>query len=233
MRRSTSQRGASLARSTDSAGAVLNPAPSSTLYPRDAHVALICGQTGCGKTEYMLDLLEGPYRGVFRYIVILCPSIRFNKAYRARGWVWNDPRIFIVNPGEHLHEWLMWIYDTFKGRPTLYIIDDMAGSKALSKKKTKLSDLAFSGRHALQSVWILTQKYNSVVTDFREQTRWVALFHCKDRDSFAECLHENDVIPSKEERELVRSLLAAARHSKVILHTDQPTDYKVLKAGEC
>ena len=87
------------------------------------------------------------------------------------------------------------------GEPTPYIIDDCSASTALTKEKDMLSMLAFSGRHAEQSVWVLTQKYNSVLKDLREQTRWVGLFHCKDRDSFEDCLRENDVIPSREQRE--------------------------------
>jgi hypothetical protein len=109
----------------------------------------------------------------------------------------------------------------------------MAASKAVKQKNTMLSELAFSGRHTSQSVWLLTPKFNAVCTDFREQTQWVALFHCKDKDSFAECLQENDVIPTREERDLVRNLLAATGHSKIILKTDQPCAYKMLKPGEC
>ena len=75
------------------------------------------------------------------------------------------------------------------GKPTLYIIDDKSASTALTEKKD------MSGRHAEQSVWVITQKYISVLKDLREQTRWVCLFHCKDRDSFEDCLRENDVIP--------------------------------------
>ena len=33
------------------------------LLPRTAHSAIICGQTGCGKTAFVLDLLEGPSWG--------------------------------------------------------------------------------------------------------------------------------------------------------------------------
>ena len=91
-----------------------------------------------------------------------------------------------------------------------------------------LSELAFSGRHAKMSVWVLTQKYNSVLKDLREQTRWVALFHYKDRDSFEDCLRQNDVIPSRDERAEVRQLLSETKHSLVILKTDQPTAYQVL-----
>ena len=54
-------------------------------------------------------------------------------------------------------------YHVFMGEPTLYIIDDCSASMALTKKKDMLSMLAFSGRHAEQSIWVLTQKNNSVL----------------------------------------------------------------------
>ena len=88
--------------------------------------------------------------------------------------------------------------------------------------------LAFSGHHAEQSVWVLTQKNNSVLKDLREQTRWVCFFHCKDRDSFDDCLRKNDVIPSREQRALVRKQLPETKHAKLLLKTDQPIGYTVL-----
>ena len=33
---------------------------------------------GCRKTVFILDLLEGPYRGFFQHIVVLCPTVRHN-----------------------------------------------------------------------------------------------------------------------------------------------------------
>ena len=168
------------------------------ILPTTAHSAIICGQTGCGKTVFILDLLEGRYRGVFEHIVILCPTVKYNQAYHSREWVWNDDEIYIIDPGEHLHEWLRTMYGIFQGEPTLYIIDDCSAKKALTKKKDMLSELAFSGRHAQQSIWVCTQKYNSVLKDLREQTRWLALFHCKDQDSSEDCLRENDIIQTKK-----------------------------------
>ena len=88
-----------------------------------------------------------------------------------------------------------------------------------------LSLLAFSGRHAEQSVWVLTQKYNTILKDLREQTRLVCLFHCKDRNSFEDCLRENDVIPTREQRALVPQQLV---DTKLLLWTDQPVSYTVL-----
>ena len=89
------------------------------------------------------------------------------------------------------------------GEPTSFIIDDCSASTALTKKKDMLSMLAFSGRHAKQCVWVLIQKYNSALMLARADV-WVCLFHCKDRDSFEDCMRENDVIPSREQRALVR-----------------------------
>ena len=89
--------------------------------------------------------------------------------------------VIVPAPGERLHDWLRCLYEIFAGHPTLYLIDDMAASRTLTRKKDMLSELAFSGRHAQQSVWVLAQRYNAVLKDLREQTKWVALFYCKDR----------------------------------------------------
>ena len=202
-----------------------------------AHSAIICGATGSGKSEYALDLLEKEYRNFCKYIIIICPTWRYNKAYLNRKWLFNDSEhIFLINPNELLPKSDDALNDTLKvffeshgkldDNHVLFLIDDCSSQKGMTKKKRMLSELAFSGRHLNCSVWILTQKYNSVLTDLREQIKWMALFYCKDRDSFEEALRENDVIPSLEERKKMRSLLAKHKHSKLILITEQPTSYR-------
>ena len=136
------------------------------------------------KTVFIFDLLEGPYRGFFQHIVVLCSTVRHNKTYQQCPWIWSDPEVYLRDPGERLHDYLRAFYHVFMGEPTLYIIDDCSASTALTKKKNMLSMLAFSGRHAEQSVWVLTQKYNSVLKDLREQTRWVCLFFSLQRPRF-------------------------------------------------
>ena len=100
----------------------------------------------------------------------------------------------------------------------------MAAPRTPTKKKNMLSQLAFSGRNAKQSLWVLVQKYNAVCKDLREQTKWVALFHCKDRFSFVDVLDENDVVPC-ELRISIRTRLAEYKHAKLLLKTDQPAAY--------
>ena len=105
------------------------------MLPDYAHSAIICGQTGCGKTEFILDLLESRYRMHFNHIVILCPTLRWNKAYHSRPWIWKDPEIYLIDPGERLHDWIRAFYQMFAGEETLYIVDDCSANKALTQKK--------------------------------------------------------------------------------------------------
>ena len=43
---------------------------------------LIVGKTACGKTKYLLDMLEEEHKGVFEYIFLICPTFEYNKTYR-------------------------------------------------------------------------------------------------------------------------------------------------------
>ena len=61
------------------------------LFPKTPHSAIVSGQTGCGKTVFILDLLKKEYRGVFNHIVILHPTVKYNKTYQDCPWIWTDP----------------------------------------------------------------------------------------------------------------------------------------------
>ena len=76
---------------------------------------------------------------------------------------------------ERLQELLRYFFDKFAGRPTLYITDDCSATKELTKKKDMLSQLAFSGWHAEQSVWVISQRYISVLKDLLEQAKYRGL----------------------------------------------------------
>jgi len=199
-----------------------------SFLPKEAHCSLICGQTGCGKTVFVLDLLQTVYKNHFEFIVIFCPTLHNNRAYRERKFIWSDENVIIVNPSDRLSECLEYYYKLFENRQTLFLIDDCSAERDIVKKRNSLSKLAFSGRHAQISVWLLTQKYNSMLKDYREQIKVVVIFHMKDRDGFNNCLRENDVITDGQERERIKLKLRSSKHSKLILKTDQPTKYCVV-----
>lgn len=148
--------------------------------PKSPCCSLIIGQTGSGKSVFVLDLLETVYFKFFERIIIFCTTLKHNKSYKERKWVWDDENICLVDPSDKLNECLEYFYKLCEGTQTLCIIDDCSAEREIVKKRKTLSKLAFSGRHAGVSVWLLTQKYNSVLKDFREQAKVIVLFHCKD-----------------------------------------------------
>ena len=100
----------------------------------------------------------------------MCPTILDNKTYLSGKWILDDKNVFIVCDGEgKLNEWIRSFKDTLIGRQTLYIIDDCLAEGEINKKRDALSELAFSGRHRNHSLWVLTQKCNSIFKDMREQ----------------------------------------------------------------
>ena len=127
-----------------------------------------------------------------------------------------------------LNEWIRLFKGMLKGHQTLFIIDDCSAEGEINKKQDALSELAFSSRHRNHSLWLLTQKYNSVSKDVREQIKWLCLFFTKDRDSFEDCLRENDVISDKDERNRLKKCLQDRPYSKLILKCYQPTGYHLL-----
>ena len=40
---------------------------------------IIAGMTACGKTHYLLKMLEEKYKNHFEYIFIVCPTFEDNK----------------------------------------------------------------------------------------------------------------------------------------------------------
>ena len=42
---------------------------------------LIVGMTACGKTHYLLEMLEKNFKGRFDFIFLICPTFLDNKTY--------------------------------------------------------------------------------------------------------------------------------------------------------
>ena len=159
----------------------------------------------------------------------MCPTILYNETYVSRNWILDDKNVFIVCDVEgKLNEWIKLFKNTLKGLQTLIIIDDCSAEGEINKKRDALSELAFSSRHINHSLWVLTQKYNSVSKNVREQIKWLCLFFTKDWDSFEDCLRENDVVPDKNERNRMKKYLQDRPYSKLILKCSQPTGYHLL-----
>ena len=64
------------------------------------HTALFVAPTGVGKTHLALSLLGNEHRNHFDFIVIIFSTLAHNETYKSRGWVWNDPDVIPIEPGD-------------------------------------------------------------------------------------------------------------------------------------
>ena len=93
------------------------------MFMKEPHTALFIAPTGVGKTHLALSLLENEYRNHFNFIVIICPTLRYNSTYKSRGWVWNDPHIILEEPGNQLYYLIEKYSKTLAGSVTLFLIN--------------------------------------------------------------------------------------------------------------
>ena len=75
-------------------------------YIKKPHTAIFIGQTGCGKTHLVLELIEKECNKHFDYIVIIYPTFRENETYHAKEWIKNDDEVWLVDPKENLYQWI-------------------------------------------------------------------------------------------------------------------------------
>jgi len=138
--------------------------------------ALIVGPTNSGKSRFVVDQVNGPFRGKFDYIVLICPTFAHNRTYYRIGE--NDPRMNVMICEQHdVEKWLKLVRWLFEGTNTLIILDDCAASKDVKGRTGELVNLAFSARHMAISVWVLTQKMTGITASFRENVAAIVLFY--------------------------------------------------------
>ena len=197
-------------------------------FIKDPHTAMFVGQTGCGKTKLVLDLLEGVYRKCFEYIVIICPTLKFNSTYLCRKWIWDDIGIHLIEGKDCDLLKVIDAYSNFlKGCDTLFILDDVIMDERLDKRRSPFLELAISGRHRNHSLWILTQAYTCIQKNVRRQLKMLYVFNPNDRNELKLIHGENDVVGDSDFK-CVKERLKESKFGCLVLRTEAPTDYKLL-----
>ena len=188
----------------------------------EPHTALFAGPTGCGKSKKVVDLLQNEYWLHFDYIVILCPTIRDNKTYQECEPLWIEDDIFLIDPQDQLLKYIEKFSDLFRGSEVLFILDDCIGDKHFDEKRTKLLDLAISGRHRGHSLWLLTQSYTAIPKNLRRQLKQVWVWHLQQRSDFKLLDDETNVIHDPAEWERIREKLFGSKYGCLHLRLEHP-----------
>jgi PleD family two-component response regulator len=177
----------------------------------------------------ILDLLETNFRNKFDYILIICPTFMTNKTYH-RKFVLKDSEVFPIIIDDKLNDTLDIVLKKFAdaNEQTLIIIDDCANLYDAKLKATALTKLAFHGRHVNLSTWVITQKYNAIVKDFRENIKVLILFYDKDKESRESAFKENDIGITPVEKERIVKKLKNDINSKLVMQLFPPYEYGIL-----
>ena len=182
--------------------------------------------TGVGKTHLALSLLVTEFRNHFGFIVIICPNLRYNSTYKNRSWVWKDPDVIPIEPGNQLYYLIEKIRNLLAGDKTLFLIDDIIADETLNKHRQPLLELAISGRHRGHSLWLLTQSYTAIPNNIRRQAKMLYVWYPKNRMDLNTIHEENDVIGLKELVK-VKAELKQGKHTCLIMRMEHPRAYMI------
>ena len=194
---------------------------------KEPHTAMFTGPTNCGKTKRVLDLIEGEYNGCFENIIIICPTLRWNKTYLERPWIWKDDYVFCIEPRDKLFNWIEQLSKLLATEETLFIIDDCIADETLDKKRQPLLELAVSGRHRNHSLWLLTQSYTALPKNLRRQKKQLFMWYPNERSDFELVDRETNVIPQNE-LDTIKNTLQKSKHGCLYIRLEYPRKFEVL-----
>ena len=197
------------------------------MFMKEPHTALFIAPTGVGKSHLALSLLENEYRNNLDFVVIICPTLRYNSTYKSRGWVWNDPEVIPIEPCNQLYYLIEKISNLLAGSKTLFLIDDIIADEALDKCCQLLLELEISGRHRGNSLWLLTQSYTAVPNNIRGQAKMLYVWYPKNRTDLNTIHEENDIIETGELAR-VKAELKLGKHTCLIMRMEHPRAYMIL-----
>ena len=94
---------------------------------------IVVGFTSCGKTHYLLRLLETEYKNQFENIFLLCPTFVHNKTYQEWKFVNDDDVIVVPCDQDEVECYLKKVTSYAEGTNSLIVIGQLC--KLASRKE--------------------------------------------------------------------------------------------------
>ena len=196
-------------------------------YVKEPYTAIFSGPTRCGKTQKVLDLLKCEYKHHFENIVIICPTLRWNKTYLDRSWILGDYFVSVFEPKGNLFEIIEKVSSLLSGEETLFIADDMIADETLDKKRQPLLELAISGRHRQHSLWLLTQSYSAIPKNLRRQKKQLFVWYPSE-NSDLKMIDEETNLMNSEDLASVKEKLKREKHACLYVRIEHPRMFNIL-----
>ena len=109
----------------------------------------------------------------------------------------------------------------------LFVVDDMIADKTLDKTRGALLDIAISGRHRKDSLWMLTQRYKKIPITVRDQLKQLLVWYSKNRNELELIIAENDVGSSLDIPN-IKEQLKNEKHACLYMRLEHPRTFQVL-----
>ena len=191
---------------------------------------IIVGMTACGKTQYLLEMLEEEYLGVFDYVVLVCPTFSWNKSYTE--WLpskKDDCFVPIDCEQEQVNKVLKIISALYAGTSTLIVLDDCASGTDVKNRTSEFVRLAFSARHYGLSVIVITQQLTSIAKPFRENISKLVAFYNTNRKDMETLMDDYIGDATKEEKKQIVENLQRNKHARLEIELRHPFTHKLVK----
>ena len=188
---------------------------------------IIMGLTACGKTHYLLKMLEEDYKGHFDHIFIVCPTFEDNKTYQ--NWKYlADPDVFpIACELDEVENKLQTIVKFAKNTNSLIILDGCASSQSVKNRTSELVKLAFHGRHIGLSTIVITQQLISIAKPYRMNISKLIIFYSGRKDDRRD-IFENHLSVNKYEEQKILESLKNNKYASLEILTVHPYAHKVV-----
>ena len=182
---------------------------------------IIVRVTGCGKTHYLLKMLENDYKGPFEYIFLICPTYLWNKTYQE--WEYKDDKKFFPIPcsQDQVEQFLEYVTSVFGGTNSLVILDDCASSQYVKNRSGEIVKLTFLARHYGFSTIIITQQLTSITKPYRVNTQILVTFYNPDKNDIRTLLEES-VDGTEEEYRDIKDKLKKNEYSTLEVYRRPP-----------
>ena len=207
--------------------------------------SILLGSSGNGKSNLMLSLLMGPYKGLHSRVIIVSPSIHVDPLWQ----VWKD---FVKKNYEWADELDDCLFDTFdepklreivdkhkrinqevkrrhKGAgkcklfSLLFFFDDMASDAELHDSRGLIAEIFLRHRHNYIQAVVSTQKWRSISTAVRAQVCWLCIFGLRSAEEKKAVLSEISAVYSQKKLEEFYDLCTAERFSFMYVNLLAPT----------
>ena len=198
-----------------------------TGYIKNPHTNIFTGQTGCGKTCLVLELIKKGYNKHFYYIALIFPTLQENDTYHAKGRIKNDDNVWLVDPKDNLYQWIQKLSELLRFLKVLVIIDDINANKNLDKRRQPLLESSISGRHWGHYLWLLTQSYSAIPKYLRRQAKTIFVWYPKEKGDLKMIHNKNDVLMD-DELVVVRDLFKKSKHACLYICNEFPRGFRLL-----